>query len=290
MDAPVLICGATGTIGGTGGVASKVLLEKGFRVRAFVHKSDERSSQLESQGAEIFVGDLLDLRDVRRAFEGVKRAYFVYPVAPGLVEATANFAMAALEAKAEFIVNMSQRPALPDAPSNAALNHWLSERIFDWAGIPVNHLQPTVFNDVTLLSRQSIKEGRFAAPFAPTSRFAPISAQDVGEVVAALIANPSDHTGQSYRLFGPVEMTPLEMTDIIHKTLGREMQYDNVSGTKWVKDAVGMDIPYLQQHFEGITQMSRDGHLAGTNNLVEEIIGRRPESVVEFFEKYRTAF
>jgi uncharacterized protein YbjT (DUF2867 family) len=65
-------------------------LAKGFPVRAFVRKDDERSKKLQSLGAEIFVGDVLDLRAVRRAFDGVKRAYFVYPMRPGLVEATAN--------------------------------------------------------------------------------------------------------------------------------------------------------------------------------------------------------
>lgn len=140
----ILISGATGF---TGSAAAKVLLQKGFRVRALVHKDDERSRQLEAQGAEIVVGDLLDLRSVRRAFKGINRAYFCYPVAPGLVEATANFAPAALEAKAEFLVNISQRTSRPDALSNSALQHWLAERIFDWAGTPVVHLRPTAFNE-----------------------------------------------------------------------------------------------------------------------------------------------
>src|SRR5262245_35052256 len=96
----VLIGGATGA---TGSAATKLLLEKGFPVRAFVHKDDERAHKLQALGAEIFVGELLDFRAVRRAFEGIKRAYFVYPILPDLVQATAHFAQAAVEANAEFI-------------------------------------------------------------------------------------------------------------------------------------------------------------------------------------------
>lgn len=55
----VLIGGATGT---TGSVATRLLLEKGFPVRAFVHKDDERAHKLQALGAEIFVGELLDFR------------------------------------------------------------------------------------------------------------------------------------------------------------------------------------------------------------------------------------
>jgi uncharacterized protein YbjT (DUF2867 family) len=79
------------------------------------------------------------------------------------VEATANYAQAAAEVKAEFIVNMSQRTSRPDAPSNSALNHWLAERIFDWAPTPVTHLRPTAFNEWVFYVRQGIIEGRYPA-------------------------------------------------------------------------------------------------------------------------------
>jgi nucleoside-diphosphate-sugar epimerase len=57
MKSPILIGGAAGA---TGSAATKLLLERGFSVRAFVHKEDERSQKLQSLGAEIFVGDVLD--------------------------------------------------------------------------------------------------------------------------------------------------------------------------------------------------------------------------------------
>src|SRR6202012_5731218 len=99
----------------------------------FVHKEDERSNKLKDQGAEIVVGDLLDFRAVRQAFDGAQRGYFIYPMRPGIVQATTHFAQAALEAKAEHIVNISQRSSQPDAISNSALQHWLAEQVFDWA-------------------------------------------------------------------------------------------------------------------------------------------------------------
>ena len=64
---------------------------------------------------------------------GVTRAYFVYPLAEGLLEAVTTFAAAAEEAKVEFIVNMSQITARADFPSEAARRYWLGERIFDWS-------------------------------------------------------------------------------------------------------------------------------------------------------------
>ncbi|KAH8803502.1 hypothetical protein F5884DRAFT_805721 [Xylogone sp. PMI_703] len=227
MTSPILVTGATGA---TGGATIKYLLKKGFTVRALVHKEDDRSRQLEVQGAQVVAGDLLDLRSVRRVFEGVKRAYFVYPVRPELVDASAIFAQAALEAKAEFIVNMSQITARSDAPSNASLNHWLAERVFDWAGTPVAHLRPTVFHQWLFYAGKMIREeNRFAIPFGPPGKLASVSTDDLGELTATLLANPSGHAGQIYPLLGPTELTLPEIAQVLSETLGREIRLNNIS-------------------------------------------------------------
>jgi len=40
---------------------TETLIERGFSVRALVHRQDERSEKLRSTGAEITIGDMLDL-------------------------------------------------------------------------------------------------------------------------------------------------------------------------------------------------------------------------------------
>jgi len=88
----------TGATGNTGAHTVRLLRERGRRVRALVHTLDERAARLREQGAEVVQGDLLDFPTVSAATAGVSAAYFNYPVAPGLVEATANFVQAASEA------------------------------------------------------------------------------------------------------------------------------------------------------------------------------------------------
>jgi NAD(P)H dehydrogenase (quinone) len=118
----------TGATGATGRRTVELLLEQGHTVRAFVHKQDERSTQLQRRGAEIVIGDLLDFKTIRPALEGVSGAYFVYPIVPGLLDATAYFAQAAKEAAVSTVVNMSQVSARREAKSHAAFNHWTAER------------------------------------------------------------------------------------------------------------------------------------------------------------------
>ena len=69
----------TGATGKTGVYTIRNLLNGGHAVRAFVHKKDERSEALRNEGAEIFVGDLLEHDDIIRAMDGITGAYFVLP-------------------------------------------------------------------------------------------------------------------------------------------------------------------------------------------------------------------
>ncbi len=75
----------TGAAGRNASTAVLELLQKGFPVRAFVRRHDARSEKLKQAGAEIFVGDLFDLRDLRSALVDVQRAYHSPPVAPNLL-------------------------------------------------------------------------------------------------------------------------------------------------------------------------------------------------------------
>ena len=121
----------TGPTGDTGRAAIDELLARGHQVRALAHADDDRSKTLQDRGVEVVYGDLLDFGLVRSAFKGTQRAYFIYPIRPGILEATAYFAQAAKEAGIDGIVNMSQVSAREDAKSHAAPNHWFSERVFD---------------------------------------------------------------------------------------------------------------------------------------------------------------
>ena len=64
MSNQYLISGATGA---TGSKTVEFLLEAGVKVRAYVHRQDERSAALSALGAELVTGDLLGFEAVRRA-------------------------------------------------------------------------------------------------------------------------------------------------------------------------------------------------------------------------------
>jgi NAD(P)H dehydrogenase (quinone) len=117
--------------GDTGGYTIDALRKLDVLIRAMVHKDDDQAARLRAVGAEVVLGDLLYLDSVRAAMEGVSAVYFVYPLLPGLIDATAYFAQAAREADLGRVVNMSQISSRRHSKSHQARDHWISERVFD---------------------------------------------------------------------------------------------------------------------------------------------------------------
>src|ERR1700755_3337680 len=69
-DEPALLI--TGAAGKTGGQPTRMLIERGHHVRAMVRRFDDRAAALRDAGAEVIVGDLTDINDVRKAAEGAR--------------------------------------------------------------------------------------------------------------------------------------------------------------------------------------------------------------------------
>jgi len=192
MFHPVLVTGAAGgPQGSTERLVSGFLMEQGILVRALVHKLDARSDELRKAGVEVIEGDLLNPASVQAAMRNVRRAYFTYPVADGLLTAAAIFAAAARDADLELVVNNSQFQGVPGdpnfrdlqhAPSLRNLQHRLADRIFDWAQVGAVHLQaPPYYENVrTLVSRNVAQQSTAFLPWGEDKTVIPlVGAEDV---------------------------------------------------------------------------------------------------------------
>ncbi len=310
MNRPkILITAATGA---TGGEAISALLEDGQEVRALVHRDDERADALRRRGAEVVIGDLNDYASIKAALRGMGRAYFCYPIAPGLIRATAQFAQAAKEAGLDAIVNMSQIVAREEAVSHASFDHWLAERVLDGAGVPVTHLRPTFFAEWLLYVAPMVRQGKVFMAYGP-GKTALIAAEDQGRVIARVLQDPRPHAGRTYPLRGPVEQTWPEIAATVGRVLGKPVEYQRVP-FEAMRDAMlgdRADRParndastgyaesnrpgesgesHISQHLREATLDHHAGLFGGTDDIVERLTGRKPLSVEEFVTKHRTAF
>ncbi|MEC3956268.1 NAD(P)H-binding protein [Nocardia sp. CDC153] len=190
---PVLVTGAAGgRDGSTGRHLTAQLLGRGIPVRALVHRDDERAHLLRALGAQVVAGDLRDLAFVRTAMDGVRGAYFTYPVIDGLLDAAGAFAVAAREAEVPRVVAVSQLAAGPQALTPRMRQHWVAEQILDWADIGAIHLRAAVFHEnLARIADTGGGEG-LSLPMGPETTELPlVAASDVARVAAGLLCDPS---------------------------------------------------------------------------------------------------
>jgi uncharacterized protein YbjT (DUF2867 family) len=277
----VLISGATGD---TGRAAVREAIALGLGVRAMVHNRDARSEALETLGAEVVFGDLLEIDTVRAAMEGTDAAYLVWPVAPGLIHVTVNFAQAAKEAGVSTAINASQRSANRFSTSHSCRDSFIAEQVLNWSGLPVIHLRPTYFLEWLLYPWQLpyLRQGILRMPVGK-GRHSPIAADDQGRVIAALLKSPDGHVGKTISISGPVEMDHDQIAAELTEALGRKIVFQDLPIAEYCRSLEAMGVPpYIVQHLGGAMDDYQHGRMSGADNNVEKLTGRRSMTVGEF--------
>ena len=294
----VLVTGAAGgQQGKTGRHVSELLLARRIPVRAFVHKIDERSDRLRALGAEVIEGDFLDFHSVERAVRGVSTVYFAYPVQAGLLDATAIMADAARKAGVTRLIDMVMLISSPDAPTPRMRQNYLSEQIFEWAGIGAAHVRATVFyeNVLALTASSVAKDGTILLPWGSDSTVIPlVSGEDVARVAAGVLTAPSVLSGSSYPVIGEV----LALRDIVatfSRVLGREVRYHEIPDELWYDGALKRGLnQHAVEHLSQLWRAIRTGPASSATweptATIETLGGRKPKTFEEFVREERTAF
>jgi uncharacterized protein YbjT (DUF2867 family) len=292
MAKPVLVTSAAGgRQGKTGRHLSEILLRQNIPVRAFVHKIDERSEHLRALGAEIFEGDFLDIRSVQRATKGVGAVYFAYPVQDGLMDATAAMALAAREAGVSRLVNLVMLQSSPDAPTPRMRQNYLSEQVFEWAGVGAAHIRATIFyENLGALVRQSLPaHGAIRLPWGGEETVLPlVAAEDVARLAAGLLASPELKAGTAYPLIGAT-LSLKEIIATFGRVLSRDVHYEEISDEEWRKHAATRGynehaIAHLSALWRAIRSagIRSDDPNFGVSRTIETIGGAPPKSFETF--------
>ena len=295
---PILVTGAAGQVGAIGPSVVKSLVERGLKVRAMVRQDDVRAESLRAVGAEVVVGDLLDLGAVHRAVDGCKRLYFSMSVSEKYLEATTNVAVVAEHHGVEAFVNMSQMTVSEmsireTARSPQHKQHWLAEQVLRWSGLPVITMRPTAFMDaffwrfaVPTITAQST----LMLPFG-TGKTSPIAAYDVARCVTEVLANPEAHIGKVYELTGPSSKNLREITEDYTRVLGRPITYMDVPLEPWLERirSIGASA-HLVAHLESMALLHRDGRYDRSSNDVKLLTGVPPMSIEDFVRVHQDDF
>lgn len=278
----------TSAAGKTGLHVALQLLEKGYPVRAFVRRQDERSQRLQEAGAELFLGDQYALSDMRNAMQGIARAYQCAPTAPNGLHFNCVFTVAAAEAQVEHVVTLGQWLSSESHPSLFTREVYLSDQLIRLSGkTTVTSVDPGWFADNYLMVLDMAAHlGLFTMPLGEgdVRKNAPPSNEDIASVVVQALIDPETHAGKFYRPTGPDLMSPNEIASAMGRALGRKVRYVDISErmmskalralqpSNYSEQAVSQLAIYADEYRQGsfaLNAPSRD---------VERVGGHAPES------------
>ncbi len=298
MASPILVTGAGGRVGAVGRKVTELLLKQGKTVRAMVRNDDERAQALRDMGAEVVAGDLLDLASMHRAIAGCETMYFGMSVSDSYLAATVNVAAVAKHHGLKAFVNMSQmtlsQMSITETTSSPQHKlHWLAEQALNWSGLPVVHVRPTVFLEgfFLLFTSDSVRTAdQIRLPFGE-GKTSPVAAEDVGRVLAALLADPKPHIGKIYHLTGPQSENMHFYAREYSKALGRTITFEDIPVGPWRDGLLKRGLPiHLVNHLETMADLHRAGRYDRMSDDVRTLTGQEPLSVQEFVRKNAATF
>ena len=299
--------------GHTGLPATLQLLDYGFLVRAFVRSYDHRAKRLEDAGAEIFVGDLYSVADMRRAMTGVQRAYHCSPTQTNGLHFGAVFAIAAQEAKLVHVVMLTQWTAEANHPSVVTRETWMNEQLLK----QLSNTTLTVINvgwfaeNYFMGSIETVAQlGIWPMPLGDgdVKKNAPPSNDDIAAAAVAALVDPASHVGNTYRPTGPELLSPNEMAAIMGKVLGRKVRYVDAPDWMVMKALISQGFPatmvaqlviYAEEYRRGTFAINapnnvvRDLSAQGAEDfetITRHVVASRPEAIRSFGNKLKAVW
>lgn len=220
----------TGATGGLGKRIVQSLREQDLPVRAFVRLSS-RYGELEQRGAEIFIGDLLQERDIQKACQGVQ----VVISAHGSDESSRNGAQtldyranidlidAAKAAGAEhftFVSVLGADRGYEDAPVFKA--KWAVERYLQASGLGYTILRPSGFaSNLLPLAERFQQTGIYLLVGDPQCRTSIVSTDDLAQIAAQSATNEGAKN-QVLAVGGPEILERAEIPRIFGRVFNQE--------------------------------------------------------------------
>ncbi len=264
MSKPILVIGATGTIGQQ--VVSQ-LLDAGTRVRAMSRNPGAANLP---PNVDVVRGDLSDAASLESSLDGVETVFLVWTAPPAAAEAAIN----TIAKRARRIVYLSAPHKTPhpffQQPNAVAAMHLNNERLIEASGLQWTFIRPGMFAANALgWWAPKIRAGEVVRwPYA-NAETAPIDERDIGAVAVRALLDEG-HVGGDYVITGPESLTQREQVATIGNVLGRTIPFEEITPDDALRD-LGFPLPAANMLLNAWA--AAVGQPAFMTSTVEEITG-----------------
>ncbi|MEU6083900.1 NmrA family NAD(P)-binding protein [Streptomyces sp. NPDC047108] len=256
----ILVTGATGNVGRN--IVGR-LLDAGEKVRAVTR---EPATSGMAADVEVMPGDLTRPESLTDVLKGVDRV-FLFPVFGALD----GFLDVARTAGVEHVALLSSSAVEFPEPGFIGEAHLGCEASVVRSGIPHTFVRAGLFMRNDLGWAGQIANGGVVRAAYGTAAAAPVDERDIAAVAARSLLAPQ--AGSVHTLTGPESLTQIDRVRIIAETLGRPVQFEELSRDEALKHLVGQ-MPEEAASFLLDQLASWQGTTAEVLPTVEQVTGR----------------
>jgi uncharacterized protein YbjT (DUF2867 family) len=286
-----LVTGATGQIGRR---VIRLLREEEQPVRAFV-RLDSNYSELEQRGAEIFIGDLSQEKDIAKACQDVK--YIISAHGSGgnaqALDYRANIDLMD-QGKAQgvehfvYISVLGAQRGYEDSPTFKAKRE--VEKSLQKSGLSYTILQPSgLASDLIPLAERFRDTGFYLIIGDPKNRTSIVSPDDVAKIAIDSVRNDTAKN-QTFPVGGPEILRREEIPEILSRLFNRDPLTVNVplAVLDTVRNGIGLVDPDTQKSLGTLRTLSANEFFCteAEINQLETTFNMKMESLESFITRY----
>jgi uncharacterized protein YbjT (DUF2867 family) len=284
MSKPVLVTGATGTIGRD---VAKQLSGRGVSVRAGVRDKAKARKQF---GADIALVpfDFENERTFSEALEGVEKIFLLPPLLPNQLEVMNAFVDAAKRTGVRHIVKLSAIGIDDETQPMAIKGHAANEQHIRESGLEFTFLRPNSFmqNFITYFPP---RDGAIYLPWGNgTASF--VDTRDIAGVAAKVLTSEG-HGGRIYTLTGPATLGIAEVALILSEMTGREFKYVDVPEPAARDGMLQAGVPPWQAELVlELHAVNKQNRWSAVTSDIEKITGTPPIDFAQFARDHADKF
>ena len=283
MSKPILVTGATGTIGRD---VARQLSGKGVAVRAGVR--DQAKAKKELPDIALVPFDFENEKMFSAALEGVEKVFLLPPLLPNQLELMNRFVDAAKRAGVGHIVKLSAIGIDDETQATAIKWHSANERHIRESGVAFTFLRPNSFmqNFITYFPPRN---GAIYLPWGNgTASF--VDTRDIANVAAKALTSDG-HEGKIYTLTGPATLGIAEVALILSEVAGREFKYVDVPEAAARDGMLQAGVPPWQVELVlELHAINKQNRWSAVTSDVEKVTGTPPTDFAQFARDHADKF
>ena len=272
-----------------GSLLTDALVDQGVEFTVMLRPGASGDQIAGKPGVSSTEGDFDDRESLRRALEGVDRAFLLTNSTERTEAQQIAFVEAAQAQRVGQVVYLSQLAADQQSPVRFLRYHGAVEAALRNSTVGWTFVRPNLILQAYIPFAPIIAQGALQAPIGD-SAVSVVDARDIAAVAAAALTQDG-HVGKTYTVTGPAAVTHTEIATELGDAVGRTVRFESIPPEAFLATLTEVGMPAWQAEglVEDYAHYDR-GEASAVSPDVAQVTGTSPRSLRDFAHDYSDAF